>query len=111
MRKKSPFVHLVHSAGIYPNIPGANPAWKGKIIGFLGDRTKFSNPQMVELAKNVAWAWDDPLISMDTTTMTAFYALPVNREAMWSPAADAPKVRVVCPRMLALPPDYATFCA
>jgi hypothetical protein len=111
MQKKSPFVHPVHSAGIYPNIPGADTAWKGKIIGFLGDRTEFANPQMVELMKNVAWAWDDPLISMDTAAMTTFYALPANREAMWSPAADVPKVRVVCPRMLALPPDCAVFCA
>jgi hypothetical protein len=37
MRKKSPFIHLIHSAGIYPEIPGADPEWHGKRIGFLGD--------------------------------------------------------------------------
>lgn len=39
MRKKSLFIHLVHSAGMYPNIPGADPCWKGKIVGFMGDKT------------------------------------------------------------------------
>jgi hypothetical protein len=85
MRKKSPFVHLVHSAGIYPNIPGADPAWKGKAVGFLGDRTRYATPQMVELGKNVAWAWDDSPICKDVVAMQAFYAMPENREKLWSP--------------------------
>jgi hypothetical protein len=104
MRKKSIFVHLIHSAGVYPNIPGADPAWKGKIVGFLGDKITFAAPQMVELGKNVAWAWDDPLICKDTEAMAAFYAVPENKEKFWIPPGDAPKVRMVCPRMLALPP-------
>ena len=82
MRKKSPFIHLVHSAGVYPNIPGADPAWKGKIIRFLGDRTKFASPQMVELGKNVVWAWDDPQISIDVAAMTSFYTACNKRETL-----------------------------
>lgn len=82
MRKKSQFIHLVHSAGIYPNIPGADPSWKGKIIGFLGDKTRFANPQLVELGKNVAWAWDDPLVSLDAAAMTTFYASPDNKDCL-----------------------------
>jgi hypothetical protein len=111
MRKKSPYIHLVHSAGVYPNIPGADPAWKGKAVGFLGDKTKLVVPQMIELGKTVAWAWDDLAICKDSTAMAAFYELPENKDKLWTPPGDAPRVRTVCPRMLALPPDCMAFCA
>lgn len=111
MRKKSPFIYLVHSAGVYPNIPGADQAWKGKAVGFLGDKTRFANPQMIELGKTVAWAWDDPAICRDTTAMKAHYDRPANKEKFWAPPGDAVRVRTVCPRMLALPPDCVAFCA
>ena len=111
MRKKSPYVHLVHSAGIYPNIPGADPAWKGKAVGFLGDKTKFALPQMIELGKSAAWGWDDPPICKDVVAMKAFYAIPENVYKFWVPPGTEPRVRTVCPRMLALPPDCVAFCA
>ena len=91
MRKKSPYIHLVHSAGVYPNIPGAYPVWKGKAVGFLGDKTKFANPQMIELGKTVAWAWDDPAICKDSVVMATYYELPENREKLWTPPGDAPR--------------------
>jgi hypothetical protein len=111
MRKKSPYIHLVHSAGVYPNIPGADPAWKGKAVGFLGDKTKLVVPQMIELGKTVAWAWDDLAICKDSTAMAAFYELPENKDKLWTPPGDAPRVRTACPRMLALLPDCMAFCA
>jgi hypothetical protein len=111
MRKKSPFIHLAHSVGIYPNIPGADPSWKGKIIGFLGDRTRYASPQLVELSKNVAWAWDDPLVSRDSEAMLAHQRATAASPAFWTPAVNAPRTRAVVPRMLALPPDCVTFCA
>ena len=52
--KKSPFIHLIHSMGAYPNNPGVDPSRKGKIIGFMEDRTRFAAPQLVVLGKNVA---------------------------------------------------------
>ena len=38
MRKKSPHIRLIHSAGTYPNVPGADRDWSGKTIGFLFPR-------------------------------------------------------------------------
>lgn len=111
MRKKSPFVHLIHSVGIYPRVPGADPDWQGKSVGFLGDRTKFANPQMVELGRTTAWGWEDQQVSRDGIAMTAYYGDTANRERFWTPAPDAPRQRTVCPRMLALPPDCAVYCA
>lgn len=111
MRKKSPFVHLMHSVGIYPRVPRADPEWQGKSIGFLGDRTRFSNPQMVELGRTTAWGWEDQQVSRDGIAMTAHYGTPANRERFWTPAPEAPRHRTVCPRMLALPPDCAIYCA
>jgi hypothetical protein len=111
MRKKSPFVHLVHSAGVYPNIPGADPSWKGKIIGFLGDKTDFAVPQMIELGKNVAWAWDDPMVVGDAGALSDFYHNPENREKLWGAGPEMPRRRIICPRMVALPPDCVAFCA
>jgi hypothetical protein len=80
-------------------------------VGFLGDKTKFANPQMIELGKMVAWAWDDPAVCKDSVAMAAFFELHENREKLWTPPVDAPRVRTVCPRMLALPPDCVAFCA
>jgi hypothetical protein len=42
MRPKSHHIQLLHSLQVYPNAPGSDPAWKGKTIGFLGDRTRGS---------------------------------------------------------------------
>jgi hypothetical protein len=111
MRKKSPFVHLMHSAGIYPRVPGADPDWQGKSVGFLGDRTKFATPQMVELGRTSAWGWEDQQVSRDGIAMEAYYGDSANRERFWIPTPDAPRHRTVCPRMLALPPDCAIYCA
>lgn len=111
MQKRSPFIHLVHSAAIYPNIPRANPCWKGKIIGFLGDRTRFTTPQLIKLGKTAAWTWEDLMACMDTVAMSAYYGVSANRECLWQPGAAAPKAKITCPRMLALPPDCMVFCA
>lgn len=66
---------------------------------------------MIELGKNVAWTWDNPQISVDMAEMISFYGDPANREKLWLPVEDVPKVRVSCPRMLALPLDCMVFCA
>lgn len=81
------------------------------MVGFLGDKTAFAAPQIVELGKNVAWAWDDPPICKDVEAMKAFYTIPDNGGKFWVPPDNAPRVRTVCPRMLALPPDCVAFCA
>jgi hypothetical protein len=111
MRKKSPHIHLIHSAGIYPNVPGADRDWCGKCIGFLGDRTKFATPQLVELGKTTAWGWEEHVVCVDDTAMAMFYAAPDNAGQWWTPEPTARTEKVACPRMLALPPDCVVFCA
>lgn len=111
MRKKSPFIHLLHSAGVYPRVPGADPEWQGKSLGFLGDRTRFASPHLIELGRTTAWGWEDQQVSRDGIAMTAFYGDASNRHRFWTPPPETPKHRTVCPRMLALPPDCAVFCA
>jgi hypothetical protein len=111
MRKKSPFIHLMHSAGTYPRVPGADPDWQGKSLGFLGDRTRYANPQMIELGCTTAWGWEDQQVSRDGIALLAYYRDAANRDRFWMPAPEAPRHRTVCPRMLALPPDCAVYCA
>jgi hypothetical protein len=72
MREKSPFIHLVHLAGTYPKVPGADSNWEGKSIGFLGDHTTYATPQMVELGKNTTWGWDDSMRPTDLSIMDEF---------------------------------------
>ena len=43
--------------------------------------------------------------------MVAFYQTEVNRIKFWTPEANMPTARHVCPHMLALPPDCFLFCA
>ena len=90
---KSPFVHLIHSAGTYPKILGSDPEWQGKRIGFLGDRTQFSSRQMVDLGKNTAWSWDEQLIPTDTLLLVMFYQAKANHLKFWTPEKTAPRVR------------------
>jgi hypothetical protein len=112
MRPKIPYIHLLHSVQAYPNAPGSDPAWKGKTIGFLGDRTSYSPaPQMVELKEKAPWMWETRLIVNDLTALDHFYAIPGNAEKLWTPEATLPRVNVAAPRMLALPPDCVAFCA
>jgi hypothetical protein len=111
MRKKSPFIHLIHSAGTYPKVPGADGDWQGKSIGFLGDRTSFATPQMVELGKTTAWGWEDMLLPTDLGAMVEYYQSVEHRLAYWAPEPDTPRVRRACPRMLALIPSCVKFCA
>lgn len=112
MRPKSHHIQLLHSLQAYPNAPGSDPAWKGKTIGFLGDRTSYSPaPQMIELKEKAPWAWETKNICNDLTELDAFYGNASNAEKLWTPDATAPRMAVTVPRMLALPPDCVAYCA
>ena len=71
---------------------------------------QFASPQLVDLGKNTAWAWEEQLIPTDTLPMVMFYQIEANRTKFWTPEANMPTARHVCPRMLALPPDCVLFC-
>lgn len=38
MQPKTQIIQLLHSIQVYPNSPGSDPNWRGKTIGFLGDK-------------------------------------------------------------------------
>lgn len=112
MRPKIPVIQLIHSIQAYPNAPGSDPAWKGKTIGFLGDRTSYSpTPQMVELKEKAPWAWESRLVVNDLTELDQFYVVPGNSNVLWTPDPTVARMTVTAPRMLALPPDCVVFCA
>jgi hypothetical protein len=77
MRKKSPYIHLIQSAGVYPKVPGADQDWKGTGIGFLGDKIQYGCLLMVELGKTTPWPWEDSTITDEVATAT-FYTIPEN---------------------------------
>jgi hypothetical protein len=112
MQPKSHHIQLLHSLQVYPNAPGSDPAWKGKTIGFLGDRTSYSPaPQMIELKEKSPWAWETKNICNDLTEMDAFYLSPDKADKLWTPDMTAPRMAVTVPRMLAVPPDCVAYCA
>jgi hypothetical protein len=76
MRKKSPHIHLIHSAGIYLNVPGADSEWAGKTIGFLGNRMSYATPQLIELGQTTAWAWEEDSVCTDIIALAEFFARP-----------------------------------
>jgi hypothetical protein len=79
IQPKIPFVYLLHSVQTYPNAPGNDLAWKGKMIGFVGDRMSYAPaPQMVELKEKALWAWNSHTVCNDLTKMDSFYACPDN---------------------------------
>jgi hypothetical protein len=85
MRPKVPFIQFLHSMQAYPNALGSDPAWKGKTIGFLGDRTSYSLAlQMVELKEKAPWAWENRLVVNDLTVLDQFYMVPGNANTLWT---------------------------
>ena len=112
MRPKIPFIQLLHSVQAYPNAPGSDPAWKGKTIGFLGDRTSYSPAsQMVELKEKAPWTWENRLVVNDLTELVHFYVVSGNSDKLWTPEPTLARMNISAPQMLALPPDCVAFCA
>lgn len=81
MWPKTQFIQLLHSIQVSPKSPGNDPNWRGKTIGFLGDRTSYSPaPQIVELKDRAPWVWETRTICNDVTELDSFYAVPENVE-------------------------------
>lgn len=50
----------------------SKPCTEGQNHRLDGDNMNFASPQLIELGKNVAWAWDDPPVSKDVVAHDNF---------------------------------------
>ena len=86
MRSNSPFIHILHSASTFASFAG-DVDYKGRDIGFLGDRTPTQNPLPV-LLPNDTFKWVSKQASLDALAMEHFYAVPANATKLWQPPAQ-----------------------
>ena len=108
MRPHSPFVHLLHSAATF-FATGGDSLYKGKDIGYAGDRTPTQTPTPIILKPDV-WKWVAKKVVLDIVRLEMFYANPENQQKLWCPVNRDGQQTVHVPRLLFLPPPFVEFC-
>ena len=109
MRSHSPYIHLLHSASTFAAL-GGDADYKGKDIGFLGDKTQTTAPLPVILPSDI-WKWTSKPASLDTLAMEHYYSTPANAAKLWQPPAPPEARNPKVPRVLFLPVPFVAFCA
>ena len=109
MRPASPFVHLLHSAAPF-SVPSGDIHYRGKDIGFVGDRTDVRVPTPIVLAPEQPWKWISRRIVMDIGPLDAFYAQEGNATKLFHPPDRTGEQMCTSPRLLAIPPHFIHFC-
>ena len=110
MRPSSPFINLLHSAAPF-SLPSGDMHYRGKDIGFVGDRTDIRVPTPIVLAPEQPWKWLTKRITLDIGPLDLFYADPENATKFYHPPDRATDNPCVSPRLLAIPPHLVQFCA
>ena len=73
MTENSPFISIVHSIGKYfPPIEADYTEFKGRQIGFVGDRKQTRSPVPVVLPSEV-WDWTIPEVYLDYDAVAEYY--------------------------------------
>ena len=110
MRPASPFIQLFHSAATFYT-PGGDTDYRGRDIGFIGDRTDLQSPTTVVLAPESPWKWVTRKVVMDEVALELFYADPGNRRKLWQPTVRTAEENRTMPKLLFLPPQLIPFCS
>ena len=85
------------------------PEMKGKAIGFVGDRTSYSQPLPVILPPENSWEWASVKCVIDAVAMKAYYSDPDTYGKLWTPWNATTRVDITLPRLIHLPLLLADF--
>ena len=108
MRPSSPYVQLLHSIATYA-VRGGDSDCHNKDFGYVGDRTSLRTPTAVVLDDKI-WKWVGKKVGLDIGPLEQFYTNPVKAKVLYEPP-DESAITTSVPRMVYLPPPFATYCA
>ena len=75
MRQGSSYIQIMHSAARFWDMAAALEM-KGKAIGFVGDKTPYSQPLPVILPTKNSWEWASVKYVVDAVAMKTYYGDP-----------------------------------
>ena len=103
MQENSAHIQLVFGVTTYNDVMGP-AAFKGKVLGFVGDRSADSSPEVIMLSQpDNTWKWKKCKVVFEETAFANHYSVEANRDNLWAPDAALPKEEKWIPRMLLIP--------
>ena len=90
MQENSAHIQLVFGVVTYNDVMGPT-AFKGKVLGFVGDRTVDSSPEVILLSQpdntlsqpDNTWKWKKCKVVFEKTDFVNHYSVQANRESLW----------------------------
>ncbi len=110
LQHKDMTIHIMHSPATY-YARGASGPLKGKDIGFVGDRTEFSNPAPIILQPVKPWKWMNLKTVISEVAVELFYANPGNATKFFIPSPNDTIEKITVPLLIMLPTTLIRFCA
>lgn len=83
MQENLAYIQLVFGVTTYNDVMGP-AAFKGKVFGFVGDRSADSSPEVIVLNQpDNTWKWKKCKVVFEETAFVTHYSVEANRESLW----------------------------
>jgi hypothetical protein len=107
MQENSAHIQFLFGVTTYNDVMGP-AAFRGKVLGFVGDRTLDTAPEVVLLSQpDNPWKWKKCRVVFDETASVNHYSVEENRESLWTPGTGVSKEDKWIPRMILVPSNLA----
>lgn len=107
--KTSTVIKVMYGIGKYIDAEGPMEL-TGKVIGFLGERTKHGAPVPFVLPRDNAWKWNEKVkLKRDPVAWATWHGNAGNKQEFWAPTGQATDTAL--PRMISLPAVVARYAA
>ena len=107
MQENSVYIQFVFGVAAYNDVMGPT-TFRGKVLGFVGDRTTDSTPDAIVLSQpDNTWKWKKCKVVFDETAFVNYYSVEDNRDGLWVPDAALAKTDKWLPRLLLVPSNVA----
>jgi hypothetical protein len=107
MQDDSAHIQFVSGVAAYNDVMGP-AAFKGKVLGFVVDRTADSTVDVILLSQpNNKWRWKKCKVVFDETAFVNHFSAEKHRDRLWTPDAAFLKEEKWIPHMILVPSNVA----